>query len=108
MSGLQEILAAALFGTGALFLLIGGLGLLRLPDFFARTHAAGKVDSVGIMLCLGALAVREGPTLNGLKLLIAISFVAVSSPVAVHALARAAVQAGLRPWRARRNGKEPR
>ncbi len=99
MTGLRELLAAVLFGSGVLFMLAGSLGLLRLPDFFTRAHAAGKVDSVGIMLCLGALAVHEGPTLNGLKLVIVILFVAVSSPVAVHALARAALRAGLKPRR---------
>ncbi len=106
MSTLQEIASIALFGAGVLFMLAGSLGLLRLPDFFTRTHASGKVDSVGMMLCLGGLAVHEGPTLSGLKLVLVIAFVAVSSPVAAHALARAAVRSGLRPWR-RPGGKGP-
>ncbi len=100
MNILLETAAIILFGSGVLFMLVGSLGLLRLPDFFTRTHASGKVDSVGMMLCLGGLALHEGPTLSGLKLVLVIAFVAVSSPVAAHALARAAVRSGLKPWRA--------
>ncbi|WP_025323536.1 monovalent cation/H(+) antiporter subunit G [Deferrisoma camini] len=99
MNALRETAAIILFGSGVLFMLVGSLGLVRLPDFFTRTHASGKVDSVGMMLCLGGLALHEGPTVSGLKLVLVIAFVAVSSPVAVHALARAAVRSGLGPWR---------
>ena len=108
MSALQEVVAIALFASGVLFMLVGSLGLLRFPDFFTRTHASGKVDSVGMMLCLGGLAVHEGPTLSGVKLVLVIAFVAVSSPVAAHALARAAVRSGLKPWRAPDEGRPGR
>ncbi len=100
MNAPAHLAAALVFGIGVAFMLVGSLGLLRLPDFYSRTHASGKVDSVGMMLCLGGLALHEGATLAGLKLVLVIAFVAVSSPVATHALARAAMRSGLRPWRA--------
>ncbi len=108
MNTMGDLAAALLLGAGVLFMLVGSLGLVRLPDFFSRTHASGKVDSVGMMLCLGGLALYEGPTLTALKLILVIAFVAVSSPVAAHALARAARRSGLRPWKAPGEEDAPR
>lgn len=98
MTGLREVLSVALMVSGAAFMLLGSVGLLRLPDFFTRTHAVSKVDTLGIMLLLGGLAVHEGATLSALKLVLVIAFVAAVGPVAAHALARAATTSGLRPW----------
>jgi multicomponent Na+:H+ antiporter subunit G len=93
-----------LLGLGTMF--VGSLGIIRLPDFFARTHAASKVDTVGIILVLSGMAVHEGLTLTGGKLVLTIVFVALTNPVAVHILARAALRFGLKPWRKPTVGKE--
>ena len=85
--------------TGLAFMLLGSIGLVRLPDFFARTHAASKVDTVGITVLLLGIAVLEGFTLNSGKLVIAVVFLILTNPVSAHALARAALRAGLEPWR---------
>lgn len=98
MSPIREVLAAGLLVVGAAFVFLGSLGLLRLPDFYTRTHAATKVDTVGIMFLLGGLAVYEGFSLSSLKLLLVVAFVGAVSPVAAHALSRAARRSGLRPW----------
>ena len=95
---LQEILALFLIACGVFFMPMGSIGIIRLPDFFSRTHATGKVDTLGIMLALGGLAVYEGFTINSLKLLVVVFFVAVVNPVGTHALAKAALEYGLRPW----------
>jgi multicomponent Na+:H+ antiporter subunit G len=50
------------------------------------------------MLCVLGLAVHEGFTLNTVKLLLILAFVALTNPVATHALTRAAIRAGLVPW----------
>ena len=84
--------------SGAFFMLVGSIGVIRLPDFFTRTHATSKTDTLGIALVLGGLAVYEGFTLSGLKLLIIIVFIAITNPVGSHALARAAFFIGLKPW----------
>jgi multicomponent Na+:H+ antiporter subunit G len=88
----------ALLSAGTFFLLIGSIGVVRLPDFFARTHATGKSDTLGLILALSGLALHEGFTLNSAKLLAAVVFVALTNPVGTHALARAAYRSGLRPW----------
>jgi multicomponent Na+:H+ antiporter subunit G len=93
-----EIVSLVLIGAGAFFLLVGSVGILRLPDFYSRTHATGKSDTLGVMLAMLGLAVHEGLEINSAKLLVVIVFVALTSPVGTHALTRAASQSGLRPW----------
>jgi len=88
----------ALALVGALFFLAGTLGLLRLPDFYARVHAATKCDTVGAGAILLALAAHVAPHPEALKLIALLVLVLLSSPTAGHALARAAYDTGLRPW----------
>lgn len=95
---ITEIITVVLLLLGSFFMLAGSVGIVRLPDFFSRTHAAGKTDTLGIILSLAGLAVYEGMTLNSLKLLVVILFVAIVNPVSVHALAKAAMEFGLKPW----------
>lgn len=95
---LQNSLSILLVALGLATMFVGSLGILRLPDFFARTHAASKVDTVGIIFVLAGLAVYEGFTLNGGKLVLTMLFVALTNPVAIHILARAALRFGLKPW----------
>ncbi|WP_031385804.1 monovalent cation/H(+) antiporter subunit G [Desulfonatronum thiodismutans] len=98
MSFLQDALAVILVLGGTFFMLVGSIGINRLPDFFTRAHAAGKVDTLGILMFLTGLAVFEGFTLTSAKLLLIIVFVAFTSPVAAHALARRALLYGMKPW----------
>jgi multicomponent Na+:H+ antiporter subunit G len=99
----KDILAISLISAGAFFMLVGSVGIVRLPDFFSRTHAIGKSDTLGIMLVLGGLALYLGVNVNSAKLLIAIAFVAVANSTGSHALARAALLSGLKPWFSREN-----
>jgi len=96
---IQNIAGTLLMLIGIVFMLLGSVGLVRLPDFFARTHAASKVDTVGIVVLLLGIAVIEGLTLNSGKLLVAVLFLMLTNPVSAHALTRAAMSAGIRPWR---------
>jgi multicomponent Na+:H+ antiporter subunit G len=98
MTLLQNTLAVILVLGGTFFMLVGSIGINRLPDFYTRSHASGKVDTLGILMFLSGLAVFEGISLNAAKLLLIIVFVAFTSPVASHALARRALYFGLTPW----------
>lgn len=89
---------------GLVFMFIGSIGIVRLPDFFTRTHAASKVDTVGVMIVLIGIAVFEGFTLTSGKVLLAAFILMLTNPVASHALARAAFHRGLKPWR---KGQKP-
>ena len=75
----------------------GSIGLIRLPDFYSRSHATGKADTLGILLILSGFIMFEGLTLNSAKMLIILAFVALTNPTATHALARAAFFFGVKP-----------
>ncbi len=84
--------------SGAFFLFIGSIGLIRLPDFYSRNHATGKSDTLGIMLILFGLILIEGLSLNSAKLTFILIFVFLTNPTGTHALANAAWHYGLKPW----------
>lgn len=93
---------------GAFFLLVGSIGLIRLPDFYCRSHATGKSDTLGIMLVIFGLMLMEGFSLNSGKLFFALIFVFFTNPTATHALTNAALKSGLKPWFKGKKGKEDR
>lgn len=96
---LQQIVGLLVILAGLTLMALGSVGIVRLPDFFSRTHAASKVDTVGIVVVLLGIAVLEGFTLNAGKVLLAAVFISLTNPVAAHALARAALRQGFKPWR---------
>jgi len=83
---------------GGFFLLVGSLGLIRLPDFYSRNHATGKSDTLGIMLVLLGFIFYEGLSLNSAKILLILIFVFLTNPTATHALTNAAYYSGLMPY----------
>lgn len=93
-----QALIVLLAGVGALFFLVGTVGILRLPDFFTRTHAATKCDTVGAGTLLLAFALYSGFEAPTLKILILGALILLASPTSGHALARAAHRTGLEPW----------
>ena len=94
-----DIMSWILLGIGTLFLLIGAVGLIRLPDFFSRIHAAGLIDTLGAGLILAGLMIEAGWSLNLAKLVLILLFLLFTSPTSSHALAHAALVHGLKPWR---------
>lgn len=83
--------------AGGLFAMVGGLGLLRMPSFFTRMHAASVTDTVGAGLILLGLALQAGFTLVTAKLAVIALLIFFTSPVATHALAKAALARGVDP-----------
>lgn len=94
---LRTILACLSIVTGLFFVLAGTLGVLRLPDFYTRLHAAGMTDTLGAELVLFGLIIQSGFTQMSLKLLLVAFFLLLTSPTATHAIAYAAHKAGLEP-----------
>lgn len=92
-----EVLSWILILGGSGFVIIGGIGLLRLPDFYTRIHAAGITDTLGTWLILLGLMLHEGLTLGAAKLAMLLFFLLATSPLASHALAKAAYLRGLDP-----------
>ena len=82
---------------GAIFLLIGAIGVLRFPDFYTRLHAVSICDTLGAGLVLVGLMLQGGLSLVTVKLLLMFYFMIFTGPTAVHALASAAMQGKLKP-----------
>ncbi|MDH3626547.1 MAG: monovalent cation/H(+) antiporter subunit G [Acidobacteriota bacterium] len=92
-----ESIGWGLMAVGGLFAMIGGLGLLRLPDLYTRMHGAGITDTLGATLILAGLSLHSGFSLITVKLFAIWFFLLVTSPTSTHALARAAMSHGIRP-----------
>lgn len=97
MSLLLEWVSWACLLAGGFFCVVGALGLLRMPDFYTRMHAASVTDTLGAGLILFGLMLQAGLTLVTAKLLIIVLLIAFTSPTATHALAKAALTRGVRP-----------
>ena len=87
-----EIMAGGFLLIGAVVVLIGGIGILRLPDFFCRLHSVGTIDTLGAWLVLLGLFLLSGNMVNGFKVVLIGILLFFISPVASHAVARAALQ----------------
>jgi multicomponent Na+:H+ antiporter subunit G len=92
-----DVASWILLVAGGLCCVIGGVGLLRMPDFYTRIHAASVSDAVGAGLILAGLILQAGWTLVAAKLVIVGLLIFFTSPAATHALARAALGRGLEP-----------
>ncbi len=87
---LMTVIGWILLASGSFFCLVGSIGLIRLPDFYSRVHAAGIVDSLGAILILLGLITQTQDPIVIIKLVFILFFMMLTGPTAVHALARAA------------------
>ena len=103
MAQVLDILSWAMLLSGAGFVLIGGIGILRLPDLYTRMHAASLTDTLGTLLVLLGIMLQAGLSLASIKLAAIAIFLLLTGPTATYALANAALLSGLKP----RNAKLP-
>ena len=88
---------------GTLICVIGAIGLIRLPDFFARTHGGSVTDTLGaglavlgmILYTMGMDLALDARLLIVFKLVSIVTFLLVTSPISGHALTRSAYEAGI-------------
>ncbi len=92
MSGIEWVIGSLLM-AGALFVLLGSVALVKLPDFYTRLHGPTKATTLG----LGSLVLAsvlffniEQQTLSLQQLLIAL-FLFISAPVTAHMLIKVAM-----------------
>ena len=85
--------------TGGAFVFIGGIGALRMPDFYTRMHAASLTDTLGTILVLLGIILQAGVSLAAVKLAAIMVFLLLTCPTAAYALANAARLARLAPER---------
>jgi multicomponent Na+:H+ antiporter subunit G len=98
MTDLTELLASALVIIGGLFMLLAGIGIMRMPDLFMRMQAATKAASLGVGCMLLAVALHFGELTVTTRCLLVTAFVFLTAPVAAHVIARAAYSVGVPLW----------
>lgn len=89
---MAEAIASGLIVLGAFFVLLGSIGLIRLPDIFARLHGPTKATTLGVGAIVIAASVTAY-TLTGeisLKALTVLLFLFITAPVSAHLLGKAA------------------
>lgn len=91
-----DIASWALLSVGGIFVLIGGVGVLRMPDLYTRIHASSLTDTMGAIMVIAGVMLQAGPSLAAIKLAAILLFLLLTSPTASNALASAALLAGQR------------
>lgn len=94
---LIDVASWILLLLGAASVLIGGIGALRMPEFYTRIHAASLTDTMASILIISGLILQSGFTLPTFKLVAILAFLLLTGPTATYALANAALLSGLRP-----------
>ena len=90
-----QFIGAIVSLVGSIFLFLGALGVLRMPDLYNRMQAGTKTTTLGSILTLLGIGIYRPAWLP--QLLIIIAFIVITNPISTHALARAAHFAGIRP-----------
>ena len=83
----MEIVSTIFMIIGGLFYLLGGLGVLRMPDALNRIQAGTKATTLGAFSLLIGVGLAHPEWL--LKVLLVIVFIALSNPIGSSVLAKA-------------------
>jgi len=97
MSVVMDVVSWVLLVAGGFFVVVGGVGLLRMPDLFTRMHAGCIADTMGTGLILVGLLFQSDDWVVMAKLLLILYFIIFANPTATHAVARSALDNDIRP-----------
>jgi multicomponent Na+:H+ antiporter subunit G len=95
---MREGLGLLVAAIGIAFNVLGCIGLIRLPDVYNRLQAATKCVTLGTCLLLAGVMIMTGSAACGLKCLVCLVVIVITSPTAAHALARGAHLHGVPLW----------
>lgn len=94
----MSALVALLLVSGALFMLLAGVGLVRLPDLYTRMSATSKAATLGASLVLLGAAAHFGSVAVAGRAVVVVAFLFLTAPVAAHAIGRAGYRRGSPLW----------
>ena len=97
MDMLLLVLSGLSIAIGVIALLIGSLGLIKLPDVYCRIHAVGMIDTAGASFIILGMIIHQGFSLVSFKLALIGVFLFFTSPIATHAVAQVAHKMGVKP-----------
>jgi multicomponent Na+:H+ antiporter subunit G len=95
----REIAVVLFLAAGVFFTFVSAVGVIRLPDVYARAHTASQTDTLGAGLTLVAVVLALDFGTTTVKAVLLLVFIFITNPTAAHAVARAAHEAGIEPWR---------
>lgn len=95
---MNDAVTSLLLVVGSAFMLLAGLGVIRMPDVFMRTQAATKAATLGAGCLLTAVAVHSGELTVVTRAMLIASFILLTAPVSAHMIARAAHSVGTPLW----------
>ncbi len=99
MEAILDIGSWVFIVAGLFFMIVGTVGLIRMPDVMTRIHPAGMTDTMGAGFLILGMCLQTTDWMVLVRLLFVYGFLIFTSPIASHALARA-VLAGSREARA--------
>lgn len=100
MNVFWELLLVALLLAGSFFILMGGIGLVKLSEFFRRLHAPTKASTLGVGLVLVASVgyhLFMGSDPQPRELLIT-AFLLITAPISAHLMSKAALSLRMDEW----------
>ena len=95
---MNEILISILLVIGSFFMLVAGLGMLRMPDLFLRMSCSTKAATIGVGTLLFALALYFVNLGVATRALATICFIFLTAPVGAHRIGRIAYLVGVQLW----------
>jgi len=95
---MNETVGFILLIVGIAFDVIGCIGLVRLPDIYNRLQAATKCVTLGTCMILLSVVFYTGLNSIGVKALLCMWFILLTSPTGAHAIARASHRSGIKLW----------
>lgn len=95
---MNETIGYVVMGIGVTFNFFGCVGLVRLPDIYNRLQAATKCVTLGTCFTLVGLLIITGFTSMGMKAVVCMIFILMTSPTAAHAIAKGAYRSGVKLW----------
>ena len=95
---MNEIVISILLVVGSFFMLVAGLGMLRMPDLFLRMSCSTKAATIGVGTLLFALALYFENLGVATRALATIGFIFLTAPVGAHRIGRIAYLVGVELW----------
>ena len=97
MQLIMEILVSIFLLIGAFFMLVGGIGMIRLPDLFMRLHAPTKSSTLGLgSFLIAAIIFAAFNGRFGFAEILITLFAFITAPVSANLMAQAALHLRLR------------
>ena len=98
VENINDLVTAVLLFIGAFFMLVGSIGLVRMPDLFMRMSATTKSVTLGVSFMLLGAAVHFNQFGLSSRVIATILFVFITAPVAAHMIGRAGYARGVELW----------